>query len=180
VAGGIEGIDPGHADATHRPPIAWVDDQADMAPDMPIVPAIGAVRKRALLERLVGEGRHLGTLIHPSAVIARSAEIEPGCVIFPGVAIGARTRIGAGTIVNRGALVGHHTTIGSWSFVGPGANIAGGVTIGEEAYLGMGCIVRDDRTVGSGATVGAGAVVVADVAAGLTVVGLPAKPTGSA
>jgi acetyltransferase EpsM len=40
----------------------------------------------------------------------------------------------------------------------------------------MGCIVRDGRTIGAGSTVGAGAVVVADVEAGVTVIGLPARP----
>ncbi len=176
VVGWIEGIDKHRGDATHVPPIVWVDDQAELRPGMPIVPAIGAVRRRGLVQRLVSEGRDLATIIHPGAIIARSARIEPGCVIFPGVVIGAATRIGTGTVVNRGALIGHHTTVGPWSFVGPGANIAGGVTISEEVYLAIGCIVRDDRAVGARATVGAGAVVVADVAAGITVVGVPAKP----
>lgn len=128
------------------------------------------------IERLLGEGRRLVTLIHPSAVVARSAEIGPGCVIFPNVVIGARTVVGAGTIVNRGALVGHHGTIGAGSFLAPGANVGGGVTLGEQVHVGIGAVIRDDRRVGDHAVVGAGAVVVADVDAGITVVGLPAKP----
>lgn len=176
VRGWIEGLDPTRADPDREPPIIWVDAQAAHEADARIVPAISSVRRRALVERLVGEGRRLATIIHPSAVVARSAELAPGCVLFPNSVIGARTRIGTGTIVNRGALVGHHTRIGSGCFLGPGANVAGGVTIGDDVYLGMGCIVRDDRTIGAGSTVGAGAVVVGDVAAGSTVVGLPARP----
>ena len=176
VGGWIEGLEPARADPRHEPPIIWVDAQAAHLPGAPIAPAIGAVRRRALVERLVGEGRRLVTIVHPSAVIARTAELEPGCVIMPNVVIGARSRIGRGTIVNRGALIGHHTRIGEGCFVGPGANVAGGVTVGDGAYLGLGCIVRDDRTVGADATVGAGAVVVADVDSGSTVVGLPARP----
>jgi sugar O-acyltransferase (sialic acid O-acetyltransferase NeuD family) len=176
IAAWIEGLDPARADAAHDPPILWVDDQAAFRPDLPIVPAIGSVRRRALVERLIAEGRALATVVHPSAVVARSALVESGCVIFPGVVIGARSRIGAGTIVNRGALIGHHTTIGPHSFVGPGATIAGGVEIGEEAWIGIGSIVRDDRRIGRGATVGAGAVVVGDVGDGVTVIGLPARP----
>lgn len=172
----IEGLDASRADPVADPPIVWVDDHLAVAPQAPIVPAIGQVSRRALVERLLDEGRALTSLVHPSAVVARSATIEAGCVIFPGVVIGARTRIGRGTIVNRGALIGHHTTIGAWSFVGPGANVAGGVSVGEMVYLGMGSIVRDDRSVGQGATLGAGAVAVADVEAGTTVVGVPARP----
>jgi acetyltransferase EpsM len=176
VVAWIEGLDAGRADAAHDPPILWVDDQAGFRPEVPVLPAIGSVRRRALVERLVTEGRALATLVHPSAVVARSAVLEPGCVVFPGVVIGARTRVGTGTIVNRGALIGHHTTIGAHAFIGPGATVAGGVEIGDEAWIGIGSIVRDDRRIGAGATVGAGAVVVADVAAGVTVIGLPARP----
>jgi acetyltransferase EpsM len=175
VRGWIEGLDPDHADPDHLPPIVWVDDQAGHEAGLAIVPAIGSVRRRALVERLLLEGRRLVTLVHPSAVVARSAELEVGCVIFPNVVIGARTRIGTGTIVNRGALVGHHTQVGSGCFIGPGVNIAGGVTIGDDVYLAMGSIVRDDRSVGAAAVVGAGAVVLDDVAAGTTVIGLPAR-----
>ena len=176
VAAWIEGLDPSRADAAHDPPILWVDEQAGFGPDLPILPAIGSVKRRALVERLTGEGRRLATVVHPSAVVARSAVVEPGCVIFAGVVIGARSRIGTGTIVNRGALIGHHTTVGAHAFIGPGATIAGGVEIGDGAWIGIGSIVRDDRRLGAGVTVGAGAVVVADVAEGVTVIGLPARP----
>lgn len=176
VAAWIEGVDPERADARHRPPIVWVGDHGAIDRRLQILPAIGSVRRRGLIERLVAEGRELATLIHPSAVVARSASIGPGCVLFAGVIIGARTSLGVGTIVNRGALIGHHTAIGSHVFVGPGANIAGGVTIGDEAYIAMAAVVRDDRTVGARATVGAGAVVVRDVSTDVTVVGLPARP----
>lgn len=178
VRGWIEGLDMTRADPEIDPPIVWVDVQADHEPGLPIVPAIGSVQRRALVERLVGEGRQLATIIHPSAVVARSAELAPGCVVFPNCVIGARTKIGAGTIVNRGVLLGHHTRIGSGCFLGPGANVAGGVTVGDGVYLAMGSIVRDERTIGDGATVGAGAVVVRDVEPGTTVVGLPARPVG--
>jgi sugar O-acyltransferase (sialic acid O-acetyltransferase NeuD family) len=176
VRGWIEGLEADRADPAHEPPIIWVGAQAEHDPGVPIAPAIGPVIRRALMERLLAEGRALATIVHPSAVIARSAVLEPGCVVLPNAVIAARARIGAGTIVNRGALIGHHTRIGAGSTVGPGANIAGAVTIGDGAYLGLGCIIRDRLTIGAGATVGAGAVVVADVAAGVTVIGLPARP----
>src|SRR5262245_10433608 len=175
VAGWIEGLDASRA-RTAPPRIVWVDDQRTFEPDLPIVPAIGSVARRALWQRVLGEGRRLATLVHPSAVIAPSAEIEPGCVIFPNVVIGARSRVGTGTIVNRGALIGHHTEIGAWSFLGPGANVAGAIRLGEQVHVGLAAVVRDQITVGGRAVVGAGAVAVADVPADTTVVGIPAKP----
>ena len=176
VAAWIEGLDPERADPAAEPPVIWVDDHTGFEPDVPIAPAISTPRRRSLVERLESDGRHLVSIVHPSAVIARSAILEPGCVVGPHVVVGASTRIGRGTILNRGALVGHHTRIGSHCFLGPGANVAGGVLVGDGVYIGLGAIVREDRTVGAGAMVGAGAVAVGDVEAGVTVIGLPARP----
>lgn len=176
VAGWIEGLDSERADPSAEPPVVWVGDHAALEPDSPIAPAISTPRRRPLVERLEAEGRRLVSIVHPSAVIARSAVFEPGCVVGPNVVVGALARIGRGTILNRGALVGHHTTIGAHGFLGPGANIAGGVLVGDGVYIGLGAIVREDRSVGAGAMVGAGAVVIGDVAAGVTVIGLPARP----
>ncbi len=176
VMGWIEGLEPTRADPSHNPPIIWVGDQRAFEPDLPVVPAIGSVARRGLVERLRSEGRELATLVHPSAVVARSAILEPGCVLFPHVVVGARARIGTGTILNRGALVGHHTTIGPYSFLGPGANVAGGVRLGEQVHVALGAIVRDDIEIGDRAIVGAGAVALRSVPPGVTVVGIPARP----
>jgi sugar O-acyltransferase (sialic acid O-acetyltransferase NeuD family) len=176
VAAWIEGLDRSRVDPAHDPPILWLDDQAAFEPELPILPAIGSVERRGIVTRLVGEGRRLATLVHPTAVVAPTAAIEPGCVVFPLAVVGARARIGEGTVLNRAALVGHHTVVGPYSFLGPGANVCGLVTLGEQVHVGPGAIVRDRINVGDRATVGMGAVVVADVAAGTTVVGLPARP----
>ncbi len=175
VMGWIEGLEPARADPSHTPPIVWVGDQTAFLPELPVVPAIGSVARRDLIERLQSEGRELGTLVHPSSVVARSATLEPGCVVFPNVVVGARARIGTGTILNRGALVGHHTTIGCHSFLGPGANVAGGVRLGEQVYVALAAVIRDDIDVGDRAVIGAGAVAIRSVPAGVTVVGIPAR-----
>lgn len=174
VAAWVEGLDRAVVDAAHDPPILWVDDQAAFEPSLPILPAIGSVMRMGIVRRLVGEGRQLATLIHPSAVVSPSATIEPGCVVSPLVVVGARSRIGEGTVLNRGALVGHHTEIGPYSFVGPGANIAGKVVLGEQVYVGAGAVVRDHLCIGERAIIGMGAVAVKNVPADVTVVGVPA------
>ncbi len=174
VAAWVEGLDRSVVDAAHDPPILWVDDQAAFEPDLPILPAIGSVLRMGIVRRLVGEGRRLATLVHPSAVVSPSAVIEPGCVIFPLVVVGARSRIGEGTVVNRGTLVGHHTEVGRYSFLGPGANVAGKVTLGEQVHVGVGAVVRDRLHVGDRSVIGMGAVAVKDVPPDVTVVGIPA------
>lgn len=175
VAAWIEGLDATRA-RLDPPRILWVDAQRAFEPDLPMVPAIGSVARRALIERLVAEGRRLATLVHPSAVIAPSATIEPGCVVFPHVVVGARSRVGLGTIVNRGATIGHHTQIGAHAFIGPGATVAGGIDIGEQVHVAVGAVVRDGLVIGSRAVIGAGAAAVANVDTDTTVVGVPARP----
>ena len=176
VAAWIEGLDRSAVDAGHRPPIVWVDDHAAFEAELPILPAIGSVKRMGIVRRLVDEGRQLATMIHPSAVVSPSAVLEPGCVVFPLVVVGARSHVGEGTILNRGTLVGHHTEIGRYSFLGPGSNVAGKVTLGEQVYVAAGAVVRDHLCVGDRAVIGMGAVAVKDVAADVTVVGVPATP----
>jgi len=50
------------------------------------------------------------------------------------------------------------------------------VAIGCDVWIGGGAILLAGVTVGDGAIVGAGSVVTRDVAAGVTVVGNPARP----
>jgi sugar O-acyltransferase (sialic acid O-acetyltransferase NeuD family) len=176
VVAWIEGLDRDRADLHHDPPILWVDDQAAFEPDLAILPAIGSVLRMGIVRRLVGEGRRLATLVHPSAVVSPSATLEPGCVVWPLVVVGAHSRIGEGTVLNRGALIGHHTEIGRYSFVGPGANVAGKVDLGEQVYVGAGAVIRDRLHVGDRAVIGMGSVAVKDVEADITVVGVPAGP----
>jgi sugar O-acyltransferase (sialic acid O-acetyltransferase NeuD family) len=176
VAAWIEGLDRSRADPNHEPPIVWVDEQARFEPELSLVIGIGSVARRDLVERLEAEGRRLLTVCHPSAIVSPSATIDDGCVILPGVIVAAQAHIGRGTIINRGATVGHHAVVGAHSFIGPGANVAGFVTVGEQVYVAVGATVRDRVTIGDRAVVGAGGAAVRDVAAGTTVVGVPARP----
>jgi serine acetyltransferase len=54
--------------------------------------------------------------------------------------------------------------------------VSGGVTGGHRVLVGSGAVVREGVRLGDEVRIGAGAAVVGDVAAGLTVVGVPARP----
>jgi acetyltransferase EpsM len=160
--------------------VVWIDDSDALARDHAALCALGTTKRRGFVEQASAHGFVFATLVHPSAVVAPSAELGPGAIVGAGAVIAAQARIGAHVIVNRGALVGHHTRVGDYVTVSPGANVAGCVTIGEQAYVGMAAVVLDHRAVGAGAVVGAGALVTRDVAGRTHVQGLPARVVAEA
>jgi sugar O-acyltransferase (sialic acid O-acetyltransferase NeuD family) len=115
------------------------------------------------------------TAIHPAAWVDPTVIVGAGTVIFAGAIVQADTVLGAHAIINTGASVDHDCIIGDCSHIAPGANVAGGVTVGEGAFLGIGSAAAPLAKIGPWATVGAGAVVLREVAAGETVVGVPAR-----
>ena len=113
---------------------------------------------------------HLGRLmtgieIHPGAKIGRRLFIDHGM----GVVIGETAEIGDDVTLYQGVTLGgtslhhgkRHPTLSDGVIVGSGAQILGGFTVGKDAR------------------VGANAVVLAEVPAGATVVGIPAKAVGA-
>jgi len=141
------------------------------------VVAIGDNRTRQrVYERLCAQAERPFTARHPSATVAADAEIGPGCTICAGVVVCTGSVVGANVLLNTSCTVDHHCRVGDHVHVTPGAHLGGEVRVGEGAFLGMGSVVIPCCTVGAWAVVGAGACVIRPVAAGQTVVGVPAKP----
>jgi serine O-acetyltransferase len=103
-----------------------------------------------------------GIEIHPGATLGRRVFIDHGM----GVVIGETAELGDDVTLYQDVTLGgtsleqikRHPTLGNGVIVGAGAQILGPITVGD------------------GARVGSNAVVLKDVAPGITVVGIPAKP----
>lgn len=136
----------------------------------------GGTGKRAALFAVAGRlaARPL-TVIHPSAVVSRLAEVGQATVIMAGSVVQPRARIGANVIVNTQASIDHDCVIGDHSHIAPGATLSGGVTVGEDSLIGVGAVVKQSLRIGCGVTIGAGAVVVRDVDDGATVLASPSR-----
>lgn len=117
-------------------------------------------------------------LIHPTALLS-SDQIGVGNVIRAYCVISSEVRIGNYNCIQSLSTVGCDVNIGSYSSIRPSCNISSGVTIGDRVLIGVGAQILAGITVRDGARVGAGAVVTKDVAAGATVVGVPAREVPS-
>ena len=157
-------------------PVAGGDD---LLPEMAkqgvthFVVAVGGIQ--AVFERAAAAGLSPLTVVHPSAVVSRFAELGCGCQILPGAIVNAGARLGVNVIVNSGAIVEHDCIVGDHAHIATGARLASTVDVGALAHIGAGATIRQSITIGATAVVGAGAVVVSKVREGATVVGVPAK-----
>lgn len=106
-------------------------------------------KRRELFETFKGKGYKFLTLIHPSAVIAKDAEIGEGAQIMAGAVIQTGCCIGANAIINTRASVDHDCDIGAHVHLAPGVILSGEVTIGSNSHLGPGAVVIQGIRVGA-------------------------------
>ena len=136
--------------------------------------AVGKTETRKkLMER--EKARTFPVLIHPSAVIAESAEVGVGSVIMAGAVINPGARIGKGCIINTSSSVDHDCVIGDYVHISVGTHLAGTVVVGTGTWIGTGAIVSNNINICGGCTIGAGAVVIKSIDEPGTYIGVPAK-----
>ncbi len=142
--------------------------------------AIGSNRARSKVAFwLMENGFDLVTAVHPSAQIARGAEIGAGTVIMAGVVVNSDSLIGRNVIINTKASIDHDCMVGNGVHIAPGATLCGAVAVGDGSFICAGATIIPNVTVGKNVVVGAGSTVIHNVPDGVTVVGSPARQTSS-
>lgn len=136
--------------------------------------AVGnAETRKKLMER--DANRNFTVLIHPSAVIAKSAEVGAGSVAMAGAVINPGAQIGKGCIINTSSSVDHDCVVGDYVHISVGAHLSGTVVVGTGTWIGTGAIVSNNVNICGGCMIGAGAVVIKDINEPGTYVGVPAR-----
>jgi len=138
--------------------------------------AIGdPMAKKSLFVALKNKGATFANLIHPSAVIARSAKLGEGVVVCPQAFISADATVGDLCAINGSASVGHDVKLGSFATLSAHVDLTGWVQVDECVFFGSGARVLPKVKIGTRARIGAGAVVMRSVPADTVVYAPPAK-----
>ncbi|MFN2511542.1 MAG: UDP-3-O-(3-hydroxymyristoyl)glucosamine N-acyltransferase [Pyrinomonadaceae bacterium] len=98
----------------------------------------------ALIAALLHPQKRRESFVHPSAIIAETADIALTAYIGPHVSIGENSTIGAGTRIEASAVVGDAVTIGIGCVLHPNVTLYDGVTIGDNVVLHAGVCVGAD------------------------------------
>jgi UDP-3-O-[3-hydroxymyristoyl] glucosamine N-acyltransferase LpxD len=103
------------------------------------------------------------------------ADVEIGPYVTIDRAVLGETIIESQVKIDAHVHVGHNAKIGQGTIITAGAIIGGSARVGENCWIGLGAVIRNKIWVGSDTTIGMGAIVTADVPAGVTYVGNPAR-----
>ena len=177
------------------PATTWIDDDAQLAPDVTILPNTHILRATTIAEGAiigpdttlvdceVGEAAIVRRTDATLAVIGAEATVGPFSFLRPGTILGAKGKIGAyvetkNAEIGEGSKVPHLSYVGD-ATIGRGVNLgASTITanyddvnkhrteIGDEVHTGSHTVLVAPVRLGAGAKTGAGAVVRKDVPAG--------------
>ena len=137
--------------------------------------------RRRLAARCIEHRLGFAKLVCAGTVTSPLVVVGDGCMVAPGTITTTNIRLGNHVHVNVGCTISHDVEIGDFANINPGVHVNGWVVIGARAYIGTGAsIINGARgkplVIGDDAVIGMGACVIRPVAAGTTVVGVPARP----
>lgn len=131
--------------------------------------------KKALFADLKSRGGSFASLIHPSAVVARTARLGEGVVVCPQAFISADAVVGDLCAINGSSSIGHDVKLGDFATLSAHVDLTGWVSVDECVFFGSGARVLPRVKIGPGARIGAGSVVMRSVPAEGVVYAPPAK-----
>jgi len=151
----------------------WVERHAE---GIEAVIAVGHNPQRLELARRLAEMQvQFARVVHPSAVIMRSASLGVGVMVLPQCVVNTGAQVGDHVVLNTGVIVEHDCFVEEGASLSPGTRMGGRVAIGRGAFLGTGTTCLPRVTIGQEAIVGAGSLVAGDIPRGVVAYGVPAR-----
>ncbi len=146
--------------------LPWLGTFDDFEPqegDELVLAIADPVAKRTVVEKMRAKGGRFARLIHPSAVVARTAVLGEGVVLCPHSLVSADARVGDFVAVNAMSSVGHDVVIGAYATLSGHVDLTGFVQVGEGCFFGTGAKVLPKVKIGARAKIGAGATIMRSV-----------------
>lgn len=135
-----------------------------------------------LLEQRIALRESLGipverylTFVHPTAYIAKSAQIGHANIILANCVINSNVILGNFNTLNSNALIGHDTILGNNNFIAAHTCIGSGLVIGNGNFTGLNSSMRNQITVGDYNLIGMASNLVKSIDDHHILVGNPAK-----
>lgn len=151
-------------------------DYEIQAEDEFICAAGDGVLRAKLTERLKSRGAKFTTLVHPSALIADTAEIGEGTIIFANSIVSDNVKIGEGCFINYQSSVGHDVVMEDYCTIFSKCVICGACRIGTGVTMGTASNIVPGITVSENAYICAGSTVMRNLRRNARVIGVPAGP----
>ncbi|MCK4816178.1 NeuD/PglB/VioB family sugar acetyltransferase, partial [bacterium] len=133
------------------------------------------VTRGSIFKKLKELGKNVITLIHPQAIVSKTAVISEGCYIGPEAIINRNVQVGEVSIIDSGSIIQQNTRIGFAVSFSSGVKVANGVQIDDYSFVGMGSSILSDIHVGSGVMIDIGSIVKSNVPSGRTMIEYAAK-----
>ena len=115
------------------------------------------------------------TIIHKTAFVDSSVQLEPGVFIMYNAYIAPRTKIGKCTMIKSNTNVGHDVIIGAVSHVAMGSIIVSCSELGYCSMIAVGATALAHTRIGNYAILGAGSLLTKNIPDDEIFVGSPAK-----
>jgi sugar O-acyltransferase (sialic acid O-acetyltransferase NeuD family) len=171
-----------HGTVLNNIPVMGLEIARHRFPEAKVVGGVGSPKARqTMMEKAAIVGFGFETMIHPRVERSDWIEIGIGTLICAGNILTTNIVLGEQVQINLDCTVGHDVVMGDYATLAPGAHVSGCVHLGRRVYVGTGAVIINGTeaspiVLGDDAVIGAGACVNKSVPAGLTVVGVPAKP----
>lgn len=131
-----------------------------------------------LTEKIMSLGGNVPSLIHPTAVVSRFAEISPiGVYISPFTYVQADCSVGKNTILLSHVNISHTTKVGNSCFIAGGATIGAYTKIEDFVFIGQGALSISGkvRKIGKEAYIGARCLITHEVPEKVVFSGIPGR-----
>lgn len=153
------GIESWHAYNYNSPYLGHFDDYKIQEDDYFVV-AIGdnPKAKREIVSQIKRRGGNFITLIHPTAIVAKTAIIGEGNIVDPFTIIGPKVKLGNFNLLTSQTIISHDCNVGDFNFFATSL-LCGHTIVGNDNYFGIRATTVPKVTIGDRNVIQAGMIV---------------------